>query len=199
MIDVAMPAQAALVGPTSRCSSSHQRIRRSSYASLLLVTALLACGTPPGAERADVLAYLAHTRTWAPIEAETARLLDRISATQFVDEPEITRQIAEHRPRLLAHLEQVRTYVPRTPDVLRLHKQYTDAWERLLAGLDAIDKGFATGDYTKLAEGREAMDAWRALIVHVADELGNLTRRLGIDPTRAVESLNTAHPVSPIC
>ena len=45
------------------------------------VAALLlacACGTAPGTVARDVEAYLARARQWAPVEAETARTIDRI-------------------------------------------------------------------------------------------------------------------------
>ena len=46
----------------------------------------------------------------------------------------------------------------------------------------AIEKGFASGDYTKLAAGREGLEAWRGGIVWVADELRDLSQQLNLDP-----------------
>lgn len=151
------------------------------HMSLALAIITAACGSPPGAERTDVLAYLDRARAWAAVEAETAQTLDRIIATQFVDEAEVNREIATSRPRLASHLERVRDYNPRTSDVARIHARYVRAWERLLAGFDAIDQGFSSGDHSKLAQGREAMGIWREQIIRVADELGELVRRFGID------------------
>jgi hypothetical protein len=139
-------------------------------------------------ERADVMSYLDRTRAWAPVEAETAQVLDRILATQFVDEAEVNRQIAATRPRLTTHLDQVRDYRPRTSDVASIHARYVRAWERLLSGFDAIDQGFSSGDYSKLAQGRQAIDSWRQQIVQVADELGELVRHLGIETPGSVAS-----------
>ena len=152
----------------------------------VLLTIGVACGRSAGTERADVISYLERTRAWAPVEAETAQVLDRIIATQFVDEAEVNREIAASRPRLTTHLDRVRDYRPRTSDVARIHARYIRAWERLLSGFDAIDQGFSSGDYSKLAQGRQAIDLWRQQIVQVADELGELVRHLGIDTTGAV-------------
>jgi hypothetical protein len=155
-------------------------------AALLLVVA--ACQAPPSETRTDLRAYLARTRTWAPVDAEAARTIDRILKTQFVDEAEVRRQIADSRPRLLAHLQSVRAYAPHSRDVARIHARYVAAWDRLLAGYQAIEEGFSSGDYTKLARGREAMEAWREEIVTVADELRGLMEHFGVEPTGAVES-----------
>jgi hypothetical protein len=159
-----------------------------SLAMLLLVAVGAACGTPSAAVRSDVLAYLERARTWAPVEAEAARAIDRILRTQFVDEAEVRRQIADSRPRILGHLERIRAYVARSHDVERVHAEYLAAWQRLLAGYDAIEEGFSSGDYTKLARGREAMAAWREHIVRVAHDLRELADRFGVDPGGTVES-----------
>ena len=158
--------------------------RRFLFVALLAV----ACGTSTGAVRIDVLGYLERAKSWAPIEAETAATVDRIFRTQFVDEAEVGRQIADSRPRVERHLGQVREFKPRSDDVERIHREYVSAWERLLAGYDAIEAGFASGDYTKLAEGREGLEAWRGGIVWVADELRDLAQRLNVDPATGTVS-----------
>jgi hypothetical protein len=154
----------------------------------LLALAAVACGTTRAAVRTDVLAYLQRAKGWAPAEAEAAKTIDRILRTQFVDEAEVRRQIADNRPRVLAHLEQVRAYEPRSRDVEQIHARYVAAWGVLLGGYDAIEEGFSSGDYSKLARGREAMEAWREQIVGVARELRELADRLGLDPAGARES-----------
>ena len=148
----------------------------------------LGCGGPPGAVRADVQSYFARMRSWGPVEAETERTIERIFRTQFVDEAEVRRQIADDRPRALAHLERVRAYAPRSKDVQNIHARYVSAWEGLLAGYDAIERGFSSGDYTKLARGREAMERWRAGIADVAQQLRDLMDHVGVEPSGAVES-----------
>jgi hypothetical protein len=158
--------------------------RRWAVALLLVV----ACGASTGAVRMDVMGYLERAKAWAPIEAETAATVDRIFRTQFVDEAEVNRQIADSRPRIERHLREVREYKPRSEDVERIHGEYLKAWERLLAGYDAIQDGFSTGDYTKLAAGREGLDAWRGSIVWVADELRELALRLHVDPSSGAVS-----------
>jgi hypothetical protein len=154
----------------------------------LVMLLAVACGTSSGEARIDVLGYLERAKTWAPIEAETAATIDRIFRTQFVDEAEVGRQIADSRPRVERHLSQVREFKPRSEDVERIHREYVTAWERLLAGYDAIETGFASGDYTKLAAGREGLDAWRGGIVWVADELRDLAQRLNLDPATGTVS-----------
>jgi hypothetical protein len=156
--------------------------------SIALLLIAIGCQAAPNETRTDLRAYLARTKSWAPVDAEAARTIDRILRTQFVDEAEVRRQISDSRPRLLAHLERLRTYVPRSKDVARIHARYVAAWERLLAGYQTIEDGFSGGDYTKLARGREAMERWREEIVIVADELRTLMEHFGVEPTGAVES-----------
>ena len=161
---------------------------RVAWIAAALVPVLTACQTAPSETRTDLRAYLARTKSWAPIDAETARTIDRILKTQFVDEAEVRRQIADSRPRLLSHLERLRAYAPRSKDVSRIHARYVAAWERLLAGYQAIEDGFSSGDYTKLARGREAMEGWREDIVIVADDLRTLMEHFGVETTGAIES-----------
>ena len=157
-------------------------------AALVLLSLVVACQGAPTATRTDLRAYLSRTKNWAPVEAEAARTIGRIMKTQFVDEAEVRRQIADSRPRLLAHLESLRAYTPHSKEVARIHARYVAAWERLLAGYQAIEEGFSSGDYTKLARGREAMEAWRAEIVGVANDLRELMEHFGVEPAGAVES-----------
>gem|GEM_PF-1714125 len=156
---------------------------------LLLLGVLAACHPGAAAVRLDLQAYLQHMRLWAPVEAETARTLERILATQFVDEAEVRHQIADSRPRLRAHLERIRAYQPRTPPLQRIHARYVRAWQDLLSGYDAIEKGFTTGDYTNLARGREAMAAWRDGITGVAHDLRALADDLGVEPPAGPASI----------
>jgi len=157
---------------------------------LLLSIALVASGcTSSSAEmRGDVRAYLQKTAGWAPIESETARVLERILATQFVDEPEVLHQIEESRPRILAHLQVVRALAPRNPRIHEINQSYVRAWEGLLGGYAAIEEGFSSGDYTKLARGREAMAAWRDGIMDVARELRELASEVGVEPATLTPS-----------
>src|SRR5262249_57066637 len=90
------------------------RPRAAALALALLLTTVASCSTPPAALRADTLAYLQKMASWAPVEAETARTLERIMATQFVDEAEVRRQIAESAPRGQRQLETATAYEPRT-------------------------------------------------------------------------------------
>ena len=156
----------------------------------VLAVALLAvaCGTPSSMVRTDLQAYVDRIQTWAPVEAETQRTIERIMRTQFVDEAEVRRQIADSRPRVLAHLQALRSYTPHSKEVAGVHARYVEAWERLLSGYDAIEQGFSSGDYTKLARGREAMQAWREGIVAVARQLRELMQHFDVDASGPVES-----------
>lgn len=151
-------------------------VQRGAVATLLALV-LVACQGAPAAIRADTQEYLKRMSEWAPIEQETARAIDRILATQFVDEAEVTRQIAENRPRVQAHLERARGYAPHTKDLQHVHAAYVTAWERILGAYDAILEGFSSGDYTKLARGREGILAWREGIMQVARDLRDLRDR----------------------
>lgn len=155
---------------------------------LAVAAVVLGCQASAKATRTDLRAYLARTKTWAPAEASAAQTIQRILKTQFVDEAEVRRQIADSRPRVRAHLESLRAYAPVSADVRRIHDRYVGAWEKLLGGYDAIEEGFSSGDYTKLARGREAMEAWREDIVGVAGELRALMQHLGVAADGAVES-----------
>jgi hypothetical protein len=155
---------------------------------ILLAAAGLGCQTSTSATRTDLRAYLAQTRTWASVEAETARTIERILRTEFVDEAEVLHAIAESRPRIAVHLQRLEALAPRSVEVRRVHTRYVEAWQKLLEGYDAIERGFATGDYTELARGREAMAQWKATILDVAHELRQLMDHFGVEPDGAIES-----------
>lgn len=154
----------------------------------LSMIALVGCGTPQSAVRIETQSYLARSKDWAKVEAETARTIERIFDTQFVDEAEVLRQIADSRPRVQAHLAALRAYKPRSEDIAGIHVRYIAGWETLLTGYDAIEKGFSSGDYSNLARGREALTQWGNTILATAQELRELMQHFGIDATGAVES-----------
>lgn len=153
------------------------------------VLALLAlgCGTPQSTVATDVRAYLERSKEWAPRESEAERTIQRILRTEFVDEADVRRQIADSRPRLQVHLEQVRAYQARSEAVARLHERYVAAWQTLLAGFDDIGTGFDSSDQVRLARGREEIMAWRRGIVRVASELREMLHRYHIQPTAAAD------------
>lgn len=164
---------------------THERSRpgRTTWLGVAFVVAFLAaCSTPPAALRADTLAYLRKMSSWAPTEAETARTLERILATEFVDEAEVLRQVADSTPRIQRQLAEAEQYEPRTAEVRRIHAVYVASWRILLDGYSSITAGFATGDQAKLSRGRDAMARWRDSIMQVARELRELRDRTGVDP-----------------
>ena len=147
------------------------------------ITALLlgsACTAPSPTLRADTQAYRSKMGSWAPIEAETARTLDRIIATQFVDHAEVLRQLADSSFRVQRHLADLEQYHPRTPEVRRIHETYMNAWRDLLEGYASIEAGLLGGDQGSLSRGREALLHWRRSIVLVAGLLGALSHDTGL-------------------
>src|SRR5207247_56994 len=119
-----LPARGARVPPDA--------VSRRLRPALVLGILVAGCGVSPDTTQVELRAYLARTRSWAPVEAEANRTIKRILATQFVDEAEIRRQIADSRPRILTHLEHLRGYAPRSKDIARIHARYLAAWETLL-------------------------------------------------------------------
>jgi hypothetical protein len=149
---------------------------------LLPLLVCASCSTPPAALRADTLAYLQKMTSWAPTEAETARTIERILATEFVDEAEVLRQIADSTPRVQRLLDEAQRYEPRTTEVRRVHATYLGAWRALLGGYQSIQTGLETSDQSKLAQGRLAMARWRDGILAVAGDLRALRDRLDLQP-----------------
>ena len=139
--------------------------------------------TTPSALRTDTEAYVGKMSSWAPVEAETARTLERILATQFVDAAEVLRQIGDSSPRVQRHLEEITQYQPRTPELRRIHDAYTGAWRTLLDGYASIDRGLARNDQVLLAAGRQSLLQWRTSILGVARQLRDLSDRVGLPAT----------------
>jgi hypothetical protein len=143
--------------------------------SILLITLLLACARhPPEALRADVDRYLAVMQGWAVVELETGKAIERVLATQFVDDAEVMRQLADSRPRIRRHLHAIEAYVPQTPDVRAVHRTYVQAWTSLLHGYDLIDHGLRDADPSSLAAGRTLLLEWRRSLRVVATDLRDL-------------------------
>lgn len=176
------PAGDPLVALRTRARAGRRSATVRTIAVLLAAVAPAACGSPPTAVRADVAAYVARIQDWAPIEGETARTVDRILATEFVDEALVRQYLGEAIPRTRAHLQRIRSYRPRTGPVASVHARYVAGWGALLEGFEAIEDGFQRGDWTRLAQGREAMGRWRDAILEVARELRRLTQRYGVSP-----------------
>jgi hypothetical protein len=141
----------------------------------VLLGAALGCSSPSDqALRADLTLYLQRANDWAPVEAETARTIDRVLATQFVDDAEVRRQITADAPRVAAHLARVEAVAPTSQELRDVHARYVGAWRDLSAGYTALLRGIDAGNARDLAAGREAMEAWRESIVGVARDLRRL-------------------------
>ena len=143
-----------------------------------LLLAAISCTQDDHLLRSEVTSYLHLETEWAPVEAETARTIDRILATQFVDESEVRRQVAADSPRITAHLIRIAAYNFRSPDVAALHAQYVVSWRHLLEGYRKIDQGIHAASAPDIAMGRRALEGWRRSILDVAREL----RRLRAEP-----------------
>ena len=146
---------------------------------VVLATIALGCNPGDQALRADLQLYLQRTADWAPVEAETARTIDRILATQFVDEAEVRRQITADAPRVQSHLARVETVQPSSAELREIHRRYVDSWRTLAAGYQDILRGIDTGDVPHLASGRSALQAWRAGILDTARALRRLQAEVG--------------------
>jgi hypothetical protein len=148
---------------------------------LLFLGAALACSSPSDqALRADLTLYLQRANDWAPVEAETARTIDRVLATQFVDEAEVRRQITADAPRVTAHLARIEAVAPTSQELRDVHARYVGAWRDLSAGYAALLRGLDTANVPDIADGREAMEAWREDIVGVARDLRRLKAQAGL-------------------
>jgi hypothetical protein len=146
----------------------------------LLVGAAFACTPSTQTARADITLYLQRANDWAPVEAETARTIDRILATQFVDEAEVRRQIVADAPRVSAHLARIAPIRPTSSELRHVHERYVDTWRRLAAGYESLGRGLDTGNVPDLAAGRAALEAWRAGILAVARDLRRLRDDLAV-------------------
>jgi hypothetical protein len=136
--------------------------------------------TAPSTLRIDTEAYLERMSAWAPVEAETARTLERILATHFADAAEVLREIEDSSQRIRRHLQVIAQHTPRTAEVRRIHDTYMDAWRGLLDGYNSIETGLDTGDQVHLAAGRRSLLRWRISILGVARQLQELSDRVGL-------------------
>jgi hypothetical protein len=147
--------------------------------SVVLATIATGCKPADRAVRADLTLYLQRTADWAPVEAETARTIERVLATQFVDDAEVRRQVTADAPRVEAHLARIEAVQPASAEVRDIHRRYVDNWRRLAAGYRDLLHGVSTGDVPEIASGRKALQAWRAGILETARELRRLQADLG--------------------
>jgi hypothetical protein len=147
---------------------------------MLLSVALGGCASH-GRDRlaADVDRYLRAMQGWAPVEVDTGDAIKRILATQFVDDPEVMRQIAESRPRIERHLHELRAYHPDTAAVRRVHREYVNSWLTLLRGYADVQHGLENVDAAQIAKGRVALLAWRRDLRKVAFDLRALADETG--------------------
>jgi hypothetical protein len=146
-----------------------------------VLVAAIALGCNPGDRtlRADLTLYLQRTADWAPVEAETARTIDRILATQFVDEAEVRRQVTADAPRVQAHLTRVEAVQPTSSELREIHRAYVETWRRLATGYRDLLHGIDSGNVPDIASGRRALDAWRAGILDTARALRRLQADVG--------------------
>lgn len=148
---------------------------------MIVAIAVAACGPDhPAQLAADVDRYLDAMQAWAPVEVETGQAIQRILATQFVDDAEVLRQIDDSRPRIERHIHALQAYHPRTADVRAIHREYVDAWVDLLRGYAEIERGLRDADPQTLAAGRAALLEWRRRLQTVARDLRDLADLAGV-------------------
>jgi hypothetical protein len=142
---------------------------------LLIALASPACAPPerPPASGA-VQAYLQQLEEWAPEEAEVGRGVRRILETQFVDDGEVRRQLAEVQPRIDAQLSRMRGYRPPAGPIGDLHQAYVVAWAGLQQGCREIAEGLDAAEQDRLGRGRRQLVAWREALPAVAKRVREL-------------------------
>jgi hypothetical protein len=131
----------------------------------------------------DVAQYLARVKRWAPIEHQASVAIGKIFRTHLVDVAAVTGVTGSILPDVDKHLVAISAFTPRTPEIIRVHDRYVDAWERLRDGFQDIQDGMHGDDAMRLAEGRRRLDAWAGEMVQVATELRELADRCGISTT----------------
>jgi hypothetical protein len=142
---------------------------------IVLCTALGACSAPSTQlSQRDLSAYMDQLTQWAPQEAEVGRAVRRVLETEFADEAEVRRQIAESVPRLEAQLVLLRAYRPSSTELQEVHAAYLAAWEDLRTGYSDILRGFDAPDQAALGRGRAALLAWRRALPETAKRLREL-------------------------
>jgi hypothetical protein len=141
----------------------------------IAVLLLARCAAPPPVDQEDLRRYLLQAAAWAPQEAEVARAIGRVLETEFVDEAEVRRQLAESLPRVEAQLAVIEAYAPATIRLQSIHSRYVHAWRELQGAYAKIVRGFDTQDPAALAAGRGALLAWRQAIPAAARQLRELT------------------------
>ena len=146
---------------------------------LLVAAIATGCNPHDDALRADLKLYLQRAADWAPVEAATARTIDRILATQFVDEAEVRRQVTADAPRVQAQLARIKAIEPASAELRDIHRRYIETWRRLDAGYRTLLRGIDSGNVPDIADGRAALEAWRAGIVDTARALRRLQDELG--------------------
>lgn len=99
------------------------------------------------------------------------RAVRRILETEFADEAEVRRQIAESLPRVEKQLALIRTYRPPGGEIQAIHASYVAAWANLQQGYVDITAGFESGDQAALGRGRRALVGWRNALPATATRL----------------------------
>ena len=144
----------------------------------LSTTHLSACAHNEAGRRAEFDEYLRHEQNWAPVEAETARTIERILATQFVDEAEVRRQVDADLPRVALHIGRLSAVHPVSPELALIHAEYVTLWKNLADGYRQIEQGLDGGVISDVAAGRASLDAWRQGIIATARALRGLRNDL---------------------
>lgn len=145
------------------------------FSLLLIASGPTGCSPP---ERApgpgSVTAYLEQVRQWAPQEAEVGRGVRRILETQFVDDGEVRRQLAELQPRIDAQLSRMREYRAPAGAIADVHAAYVVAWTELQQGCRDIADGLDAGEHALIGGGRRKLVAWRESLPTIAKRLQGL-------------------------
>jgi len=159
-------------------------------ATVFVSCVLLAAGCSSDAEgtRVELVEFLRVLNAWAPADGAAAGAIERVLATQFVDDAEVRHQVTELSARVSAHLAKVAAYHPRSPEVAALYTRYRGAWEQLSGGCAEIEAGLDQGVPERLAGGREALEAWADSLASMARDTRRLAERVGVDPRMELDA-----------
>lgn len=109
--------------------------------------------------------------SWAPVEAETARSIQRIFATQFVDEAAVRQEVSQTLPRIKSHLDRIASVAPSDSDLRDIHLRYQLAWRQLQDALIGLPDAIGRNDAGALAASRASMTAWGQAMMDIAADL----------------------------
>lgn len=115
--------------------------------------------------------YMQQVTSWAPVEAETARSIQRIFASQFVDEAAVRQEVSQTLPRIKNHLDRIESVAPADSQLREINLRYRLAWQQLQEALIGLPDAIGHSDAAALAASRASMTAWGQSMLDIAADL----------------------------